>query len=212
MAGFTLLALGAMFVAAQSSSIPTNSPDPAKTAVSSSSSQVKLSFGALDVLSLWAAHASEGSIISFIENSTVTYNLSATEIIYLRQQGVSDRVINTMLNHRREIAEASARVAARIQAEAMASSSRASAQNTQPETTYVQMAPTSVESPTVYVFPSSPQPVFYNHDGYYPWYGGYYGYPYPGWSLSFGFGSSFSIGGFSGSGYYHGGFHGGGHH
>jgi hypothetical protein len=211
MAGLALLALGAVSIPAQNSSVATNSPNPAEPAAPSPASQVKLSDGVRDILNLSAAHVSEDTIVAFIGGSAVTYNLNASDIIYLRQQDVSDRVITTMLNHRKEVAEANARIAARLQAEAMTSSLRASAQDTQPETTVVQTAPAAAAPSTVYVVPSSPPPVYYDYYDYYPYYSyypyyrGYYGFSYPAWSFSFGFGS-----GYRGGGFHHGGFNGGG--
>jgi hypothetical protein len=206
MAGLTMLALGAMAVTAQNSSVATNSPNPAEVAAPNPASQVKLPDGARDVLNLSAAHVSEDTIVSFIEASGADYGLNAAEIISLRQQGVSDRVITTMLNHRREVAEAHARVAARAKADAAASSSRATAQDTQPEANPVQTVTVAAAPSTVYVA-SPPPPVYYDYYDYYPRYRGYYGYSYPALSFSFGFGS-----GHHGGGYHGGGFHGGGSH
>src|SRR5271154_7584669 len=76
------LALSAMTVAAQNA--------PAPTAPS-------LPYGVPQVLQLVQAKVSDDTIIAYIHNSGNSYGLNADQIIYLRQQGVSDNVLNVML-------------------------------------------------------------------------------------------------------------------
>jgi hypothetical protein len=172
--------------------------------------QAKLPDGARDVLNLSAAHVSEDTIVSFIDSSAANYSLNASEIIHLRDQGVSDRVISAMLNHRPEVAEARARIAARTEAGTTEKPSSDRAKDMERETPPAQMTTAPAQTSTVYAAPSPP-PVYYDHYGYYPCYRGYYGYPYPAWSFSFGFGSGYYGGGHH-HGRSHGGSHGGGSH
>jgi uncharacterized membrane protein YgcG len=169
----------------------------------------QFSYGVPQVLQLVQAKVSDGIIVSYIQNSGTIYSLNAGEIVYLKQQGVSDPVLNAMLNQR-------SRLTGSTEPAAMtASATTASAQTyatAAPTTTYVQSAPSS----TVYVIPDTQT---YQYDAWYyggypyygyPYYGGYYGWPAV--SLSFGWGG-YHGGGYHGGGGFHGGgggFHGGG--
>jgi hypothetical protein len=163
-----------------------------------------LSYGVPQVLQLAQAKVSDDTIIAYIHNSGNSYGLDANQIIYLRQQGVSDNVLTVMLTQPRP-ASAPAPTAPppdnSYQAQAPASYAAA------PTTTYVQSAPSPV-----YVVPNS-QPYYYNNYYYSQPY--YYPYSYfPSVALSFAFGgSSYYHGGYhGGGGYYHGGGYGGGYH
>jgi hypothetical protein len=149
----------------------------------------QLAYGVPQVVQLAQAKVSEDTIIAYIHNSGNSYSLTADQIIYLRQQGVSDNVINVMLNQPKV---ASTPASAPAQAEV-------STAYAQPTTTYVQTAPAS----SVYVIPDTQS---YYYDSYYaqPYcYPYYYPYYYPAVSFSFGF---------RGGGGFRGGFHGGGWH
>ncbi len=166
----------------------------------------RLSFGVAEVAKLSHAKLSDEAIISFIQNSRRSYEMSAADIVYLHEDGISDKVITAMLDKDRKVMEtanlaaAPSPVPAPQPAPAPAPSpaptvvAQAPTVVTQPQTTYVQPAP-------VYVY-SSPAPVVYEPYPYYRPYYGYYGYPAV--SLSFGFGRGYHGGGFRG------GFH--GHH
>ncbi len=179
---------------------------------------VKLPYGVEDVLKLSRAQVSEDVTLNFIHNSGTIYNLSPSDIVYLRNQGVSDRVINTMLAQRQNVPAETAAQAAQSAAAAApqapvypdANAAAAAQAPTQYAPTYVQPAPTYVEpqpasvpASTVYVIPYSSGGYYY--PSYYPYYGGYYGYYGP--SVVVGFG-------YRGGGYYrgyHGGYYGGNH-
>ena len=60
----------------------------------------QLSYGVPQVLQLVQAKVSDGIIVNYIQNSGTIYSLTAGEIVYLKQQGVSDSVLNAMLNQR----------------------------------------------------------------------------------------------------------------
>jgi hypothetical protein len=165
----------------------------------------QFSYGVPEVLQLVQAKVSDSVIISYVQNSGTIYSLKASEIVYLKQQGVSDNVLNAMLNQRSRLtgsSEPSTTTASSTAASAQADTPGA------PTANYVQTAQPS----TVYVMPDTQT---YQYDTWY--YGAYpyYSYPYYGWpavSLSFGWGGYYG-GGWHGGGGYHGGgggWHGGG--
>ena len=59
---------------------------------------VQLSPGVAEILKLARAHMSDDVIVAFIRNSGSSYHLSAAEIVYLRQQGLSEQVVTIMLS------------------------------------------------------------------------------------------------------------------
>jgi hypothetical protein len=172
----------------------------------------KLPYGAEDVAKLSRAQISDDVILNYVQNAGTIYNLTPKDIVALKNDGVSDRVITAMLGQRKQV-EASAQTAQAAQAIANAPTiADAPAGQVAPQ--YV-VAPTYVEpqpSSSVYVIASpSVQAAYYG--SYTPYYYGspyrYYGPSYGGYCgpvVSFGFG-------FGGGGYYHGGgYHGGGYH
>ena len=168
----------------------------------------QLSYGVPQILQLVQAKVSDSIIVSYIQNSGTIYSLRADEIVYLKQQGVSDPVLNAMLAQRGRLTGSTE------PATTTASSTIASAQTytpaPQPAVTYVQSTPAYVPSSTVYIIPDTQtyeyDAWYYSHRPYYGYYG-YYG-SYPAVSLSFGFGNRW--GGYYGGGYHGGGFRGGG--
>jgi 2,3-bisphosphoglycerate-independent phosphoglycerate mutase len=52
------------------------------------------------------AKVGDDTTIAFIQGSGKSYSLNASEIIYLREQGVSDHVITTMLSQRQRLVTA----------------------------------------------------------------------------------------------------------
>jgi hypothetical protein len=192
-----VLALAARNVAAQDSTTSAAQTVP-----------VQLSYGVSQIIQLSKANVSEGTIVNYIQNSGSSYGLDANQIVYLKQQGVSDTVINTMLSQPRPAAQNVSPNYPTV------SSSATATVVAPPPVTYV-----PAQSSTVYVIPDT-QTYNYYANSYRPYYGGYY-YPcyspayyngcYPSVSFAFGFG-----GGYRG-GYYRGGwggYHGGGgwHH
>jgi hypothetical protein len=176
---------------------------------------VKLPYGVEDVLKLTRAQINEDVVLSYIHSSGTIYSLSPNDIVYLRQQGVSDRIVNAMLQQRAQgIAASQAQIA---QAQAQAAQSQAAVDNSgaQQASGYAPPADSSVayvqsqpSSSSVYVIPY-PQAsyAYYGYPYYYPSYG-YYG---PSISFGFGFGGYRGYHGYYRGGY-HGGYHGGGHH
>ena len=188
----------------------TTTTDAAQPVVSQPAPQ--LSYGVPEVLQLSQAKVGESTIVNYIHNSGNNYGLNAAQIIYLRQQGVSDNVINAMLNQRSLNAQIASTAAASQTSDSSTYSTPAStpAQST---VTYVQAVPSS----SVVVVPDT-QTYYYNnwlyyHSPYYSYYPAYsYCWPAPAVSVSFigGRGWVGYRGGWHGGGSFHGGWHGGG--
>ena len=206
--------LGAWSASAQTE---TSVPAPAQPAVTTSApATVTLPYGVDDVLKLSRAQVSEDVIVNYVQNSGIAYNLGPKDLVYLKEQAVSDRVVNAMLDERkRVIAEAAAAAQTPPPAPAQTSETISTASYaptyTQPQTE-VQAAPS-----TVYVIPSQPAYAYYPTP-YYGYYGGYYGGPYyygPSIAVGFAFGghsSSCWHGSWHGSSWHGGGGWHGGHH
>lgn len=155
------------------------------------------------ILQLTQAKVSDSTIIAYVENSSTMYGLNADQIIYLKQQGVSDGVINAMLNQ-------SSRVGAAIPAQMPPSTDGQGAPPDQSSTAVVQ--PTTAAPSNVYVVPDSSTANYnawaaqYSYP-YYPYY--YYPYYYPYYYspvvVSFGFHSGYHGGTWGGSGWHSGG-------
>ena len=186
-------------------------PAPASTraAVTASAGEprpVQLSPGVPEILKLGRARVSDDLIIAFIRNSRATYHLSASEILYLREQGVSEPVLAAMLNARQNAAATTAPAAPQPAptgptAESANSSPRPVPVPTQPAPAYD--ASVYAQPPPVYAYPA---PSYYDYYGDWPY---YWGYPV------FSFGLGYYGGGYYGGyrwGGYHGGYYGGGYH
>ena len=167
------------------------SAQTAPTTGTAAAATPSLPFGATEVLKLVKAKVGDDTIVAYINNARIAYSLSASDLIYLRGEGVSEPVMSAMLTHARPgDSVASAPAPAQFTA---STPGPVVVQQAPPTTTYVQSAPVVVTAPPTVVYDYS----------YYPYYGyGYYGPRYygPGVSLSFGFG---------GRGYYGGGYRGG---
>jgi hypothetical protein len=218
LAGLALLAGNAL---AQDSTTPSTST-VASTASTAQPAAVSapappLSYGVPEVLQMSRANVGDSVIINYIQNSGNNYGLNATQIIYLRQQGVSDAVLNTMLNQRTQSAQIAAATAPPPDNATANSTQPTTAAPAQPAVAYV---PATTAS-TVYVVPdtqtynynawlnSRPYYPYYPYYGYYPaYYPYYYGGPTIALSFGFGFGSYYG-GGYHNHGGYYGGWHGG---
>jgi hypothetical protein len=62
-----------------------------------------LSSAVEDIIKLSRAQISEAVIINYIETSGTLYDLKARDVIHLRDEGVTDSIINTMIDQRRKI-------------------------------------------------------------------------------------------------------------
>ena len=178
------------------------------------SAPVQLPVEAWDVLRMAHGKVSDPTLIAYIKNSGKVYPLGASEILYLREQGVSDAVITAMLDQR---ANGPSPTPPTAPPSVWANSSPQPVAPTvqpppayaaQPAPTYAQPAPVYAQPAPVYAYPS----YGYGYYDYWPYYGAYWGYPAV--SLSFGwwggrFGGYRGWGGFHGGGHFGGGFHGG---
>jgi len=168
----------------------------------------QLSYGVAEVVQLARANVSEDVIINYVQSSGNAYGLDANQILYLKQQGVSDRVLNAMLTQPKPavaaptVAMPTTPAPQPVASSLSASTSEASTATVAPTVTYVQTAP-----PPYYYY----QPYYYPAYAWYPpvtfsfgwggWYGGgWHGGYYSGWH------------GGSGGGWHGGGGHGGGWH
>lgn len=208
LATVSALALLAGNTLAQDSSATATVTAPAAT---SRQAAPQLSYGVSQIVDLTRAKVSDDVVVKYIQNSGNSYGLDAAQIIYLRQQGISDTVLNAMLNQRQMNAPANVQSSTQTYSDTGGTATTATAQ---PSVSYIQTAPAS----TVYVIPDT-QTYRYNDWYYssypyycYPYYGGYYGYGYPAVSLSVGFGGYYGgyYGGYHGGYHSSGGYHGGG--
>jgi hypothetical protein len=221
-----LASLGAASLVALNSTAQTPAPTttPASTPAAADSAPVKLPYGVEDVLKLSRAQVSEDVILNYVHNSGTIYSLVPNDIVYLRNEGVSDRVINTMIDQRQNVpAQAAAQTAppsapdapqAPVSPDASAAAAAQAAPQyapayAQPAPVYIEPQPMYVPASTVYVIPYSG--VGYGYANSYPYYsGGYYGYCAPSVVIGIGYGHG---GGYRGHyGGYHGGYRGGGHY
>lgn len=199
---------GLTLVTLSTSGLAQNVSVEAGVAVQANAGPITLSAGVQEVLDLALAHVGDEVIIPFVEASGRSYDLAATEIVYLRDKGVSDRVLGVMLRQRSKARTAPA--------------TTTRPQNTQPSTAVVQSAPSYATAPTTAYVVREPAPTYYYEPyDYYPYSYPYYGsYGFPSLSFNFGFGGGRHHGGYYGGhhgghygahGGHYGGHHGGGH-
>jgi hypothetical protein len=186
------------------------------------SAQVAVSTGlppaANEVVKLTRAQVSEDVIISYVQNSRASSSLTSDDIVRLRNEGVSDRVINALLDRHSKVMETLPKTVAPAPVYADDSNLSAPAQAQPAPTVEAPLAPTS--SSYVIPYPAATAAYYGYYRPYYPYYsypyyGGYYGSYYGGPIVSFRFG----FGGRGGSWHGHGGswggggsWHGGSHH
>jgi hypothetical protein len=175
-------------------------PAPAAPApVATITASGRLPYGVEDVLKLTRAQMSEDVVLNYVLNSGTVYNLSPKDIIYLRNEGVSDRVITTMMNQKNHVAEENAAQLAAAQQIAAAQAAAAAPGYADPSLmapapayppAYIEPEPAPEPPPsTVYVIPYAGPfyrtyyPGFYYGPGVSVVYrfgrGGYYGYHRP---------------------------------
>ena len=147
-----LIAAAVVIFATNQTLAQTTSPAPAAPA---------LSYGVADVVQLSKANVGDTTIINYIQNSGSGYGLDAGQIIYLKQQGVSDAVLNAMLNQPSRATTGTAVEAASAAAPVQTA--------TTTTTTYVTSAPASApaSSVSVYVIPAPPIYSYYTYPRHY---------------------------------------------
>ena len=201
------LGVGAVSLAAMIAAAQTNdSPETATAAAPPSAAPSKLPYGVDDVLKLSRAQISDDVTLNYIQNSGTIYSLSAKDIVYLRNEGVSDKVINTMLDQRKTVpadaANQSALQAQATDAAAMAAAAGNPEPNSgqaglvyaqpqpivvQPAPVYVQPEPDPVSASTLYIIPYGPSGwSYYRYPSLYS--GGSYGYPSSVYTINAGYG------------------------
>ena len=149
----------------------------------------QLSYGVAQIEKLAQAKVGDDTIIAYIKNSRNSYGLNADQIIYLRQQGISDAVITTMLNQPRPgVAVATPTTPAPQPVASTAYGGQVSTATVAPTVTYAQPVPDTTG---------------YSQPYYNSYYQPYYYYPAYAWypPVTFYFG---------GGGVWGGGWHGGG--
>jgi hypothetical protein len=152
----------------------------AKITATATADSVKLPYGVEDVLKLSRAQVSEDVITTYIQNTGTIYNLRPQDIVYLKEQGVSDRIINTMMDQRRIANEVAAQAQ---QQQAAAQQPAVVSENNGPVSTpaYAEPEPpapvaTQPAASSLYIIPY-PTPAYPRYFGpyYYPY---AYSYPY----------------------------------
>jgi hypothetical protein len=178
--------------------------------VSTAPVPAKLPYGVDDVLKLSRAQIGDEIILNYVRNSETIYNLGANDIVYLKNAGVSEKVISAMLDKRKHVEmaaqtqSAQTPVAANVPTGATPNAVPAAPAYADSYATYAQ-APLTPPTSSAYAvpYPATTYP-YYGPYGYYgPYYGGYYG---PGVTFAFGFGGGrYYYGGrycYGGRGYY----------
>jgi uncharacterized membrane protein YgcG len=192
---------------------------PAQDTTGTAASQ-PMPYAVSQVLELEQAKIGDSTVIAYIKTSGTSYNLNASQIVFLRQQGVSDGVITAMLTQPRMADSVPYAQTPGPEPQAAPVTTMATATTpapaivTQPPVTYVQSAPVSYDDS--YAYPNS-----YPYYGYYgwpyswTWYGGAWRWGWRGGGGSVGWhgGWGWHGGGWGGHvGWGGGGFHGGGGH
>jgi hypothetical protein len=146
------------------------------TVAATTAEPVKLPYGVEDVLKMSRAQVSDDVIATYIQNTGTIYNLGPNDIVYLKDQGVSDRMINTMLDQRRIANE----VAAQAQQQQAAAQQPAAAAEINSPVTTPAYSDTQAAAPAVTQPPASSLYVIPYPTPSYPYYGRpYYSYSYP---------------------------------
>jgi len=212
------MALSESTAVAEDSSVPNPVPPAAVNAP-----VPQLAYGVAQIVKLTQAKVSDDTIMAYIKSYGNGYGLNADQIIYLRQQGVSDAVITAMLNQPKPgVATATIPMPTTPAPQPVASAAYA-----QPAEPYVGTTTTTTYySYAPYYYPvygscywSWPVVVSYGWGGH--WYRGWYGGGWRGCSAWRGGSTWRGGGGWHGGGAWHGGgiarsggggiAHGGGH-
>jgi len=168
----TALAL-AVFTSLGAQAQTDNQPGPeSQVAVTAPAAPAHLPYGVDDVVKLTRAKVGEDVIVSFVENSGIPYSLRANDIVFLREQGVTDHVLSVML----------------AQKKAVANTAPAPAQPVQPPMVPSEYPQYPQQPATDYTEPVSSSYVIPYATAAYPYYSSYgYGYGYPYYYASFGY-------------------------
>src|SRR5262245_42976102 len=102
-----IMAAAALKAQTPETSAPATTPPPAPIVVPGQSNAVQmvnLSPAATEVVRLTESNVAEDVILAFVRNGSTPYNLSAENVLYLRDIGFSSEVIAAMLSHDKELA------------------------------------------------------------------------------------------------------------
>jgi len=183
---------------------------PVSASVNVTDSAAPLPYGVADIVKLTRAQVSEDVILSYVQNSKSAFSVTPDDIVRLRNEGVSDRVINSMLDHHTKVMNSLPPQGVPASTSVYADNNvNAGTANTQPQQPPVEapLAPSGGSSSYTIPYPAATA-AYYGYYSPYPYYGyPYYGY-YGGPVISFGFG--YGHGGYY-RGHYGGGYHGGYH-
>lgn len=161
------LGLSASMVQAQDSSAPTTA-------------QPQLSYGVSQIVKLAQAKVGDDTMIAYINNAGNSYGLNADQIIYLKQQGVSEAVIMAILNQPKQgVAVATPATPA---PQPVASSTDTTGSGS---TITTASGSTATVAPTVTYVQTAPAATYYYQPYYYP---AYAWYPPVALSLGWGWG------------------------
>jgi hypothetical protein len=164
-----------------SATVEATTPAVTTSVTADSSAQApRLPYGVEDVVKLSRAQVNEDVIVSYVQTSGTIYSLAPKDLVYLKEVGVSDRVVNTMLDQRKRAAEVAAQTAP--QQPIYQDNTPTATSPTYADSTAVDAAPAEAQPApsTLYVIPYTPSSYsYYGYPGYYsrPYYvyGGYYG-------------------------------------
>jgi len=161
----------------------------ATVAQTPAASAPQLPYGVAPILQLAQAKVGDDTIIAYVRNSGNSYNLSADQIIYLQQQGLSAAVINTMLSQPKAGLAGYSAPAAAYASQPDYSQQQPQPPQDQPPSSAVTVGPavtaidpTAAAAASTYYYPGYSYP-YYPYPYYYPAYGWY-----PGVSVSVGWG------------------------
>lgn len=135
--------------------------------------KILLSSSAEDVLKLTKAKISDDVTLAFIQSRDHSYRLTAAEILYLRNAGVSDRLLTAMLTQPAASADAS-------QPASAANETIPPAENSAPQFTNAPVAEAPVDTGSDAPIYITPAPTYYSFSDPWPfWYDPWpYWYPY----------------------------------
>jgi len=160
-----------------SATVEATTPVVTGTVSANTSAQTKLPYGVEDVVKLSRSQISEDVILSYVQNSGTIYNLAPKDLVYLKEAGVSDRVVNAMQDQRKRANEAAALIASQqpLYQDNTPVNTAPAYTDSAPE--YTQPAEAQPAPSTLYVIPYTPSVYsYYGYPYYYrPYYGGYYG-------------------------------------
>src|ERR1700739_2643250 len=96
---FPIIAASVILLAANQVAQADTPPHGATQMMSPSTGAPMLAVVPAQVLKLQRSNVSEDTILKYIQNSPANYRLDASQIIYLKQQGMSEAVLTALVNH-----------------------------------------------------------------------------------------------------------------